>query len=135
MEIQAEEQMKNETFLILVNYINSLFKEDLDFKKTETVLGMEDITKFSYKIMPKIEKWIVEKMSGKQQDMLALESPFELFNLVQDTGAGNFLTEDAKDELWKEFQMQQMEEQKARMQQMQAMRQQRGMGGPGPQMN
>ena len=94
--------MKNEAFITLINFINTQF--------TEKYENIQEITKAAVKIMPEIEKFIMNQMSEEQIDALNISCADELFNLVQSTGAGNFLSECAKDELWIEFSQQQMQE-------------------------
>ena len=104
IKMKEQEQIKNEAFILLINHVLTLF--------TEEVKTMEDVTQVAYKVLPQVEKYITEQMNKEQIDLLNIASPYELFNLVQSTGAGNFLSEEEKQKLWIEFNEQQMEDQR-----------------------
>ena len=102
IKMKEQERIKNEAFITLINHVLTLY--------TEEVKTMEDVTQAAYKILPQVEKYITEEMTEEQINLLNIASPYELFNLVQSTGAGNFLSDDEKEKLWIEFNQQQMEE-------------------------
>jgi hypothetical protein len=62
IKMQDAERLKSEAFIMLINFINTQFTGKYD--------NMETVTKTAMKILPTVEKFIMEKMTEAQIDSL-----------------------------------------------------------------